>query len=49
MMWPLVFVRGLVQDGRMVEIEIGDKPDIPKVITKNISNQADYDDLRQFM
>ncbi len=43
------FVRGLVQDGRMVEIEIGDKPDTLKVITKNSSNQADYDILRQFM
>ncbi len=30
-----VFVRVLVQDGRMVEIEIGDKPDTLKVITKN--------------
>ncbi len=43
------FVRGLVQDGRMVEIEIGDKPDTLKVITKNSYNQADYDGLRQFM
>ncbi len=44
-----VFVRGLVQDGRMVEIEIGNKPDTLKVFTKNSSNQADYDGLRQFM
>ncbi len=43
------FVRGLVQDGRMVEIEIGDKPDTLKVITQNRSNQVDYDGLRQFM
>ncbi len=43
------FVRGLVQDGRMVEIEIGDKPDTLKVITKNNSNQSDYDGFRQFM
>ncbi len=31
------FVRGLVQDGRMVEIEIGDKPDTLEVITKYLS------------
>ncbi len=38
-----------MQDGRMVEIEIGDVPDTRKVITKNRYNQADYDGLRQFM
>ncbi len=43
------FLRGLVQDGKMIEIEIGDKPDTFKVITKNNSNHADYDGLRQFM
>ncbi len=43
------FVRGLVQDGRMVEIEIVDKPDTLKVITQNRSNHVDYDGLRQLM
>ncbi len=42
-------MRGLVQDGRMVEIEIGDKPDTLKMITQNRSNQVNYDGLRQFM
>ncbi len=43
------FVRGLVQDGRMVEIEIRDKPDTLKVITKDSSYQADYHGLMQFV